>query len=124
MSYKWSKIYTVNIDDIIENVCREANLDILLHNSKTKSTLSKYGNLEVFKLHGCVNNPSEGVTFSTQQYIDSMIKSSDFRFTSLSLDMLTRPVIIVGATFDEINIDYYLKIYENAGYSSLRGSIF
>ena len=38
--------------------------------------------------------------------------------------MQNKPIIIVGATFDEINIDYYLKLYENAGYTSLRGKLF
>lgn len=124
INYNWQKIYTVNIDDLVEKIYFENGSDISLQNSKVKSTVHKYGAVEILKLHGCVNNPSEGVTFSTQQYIDSMIRDRDYRFTSLSLDMQSKPIIIVGATFDEINIDYYLKLYENAGYTSLRGNLF
>ncbi len=124
LSYNWSKIYTVNIDDIIEKVYSDNGVEILLQNSKIKSTLNKVGVTEVIKLHGCVNNPSDGVTFSTQQYIESMLRGNDYRFRSLGLDMQNRPIIILGATFDEINIDYYLRLYENAGYTTLRGNIF
>lgn len=123
-NYNWNKIYTVNIDDIIETVYTHNQREIHLQNSKVKSSLQKKNAVEVIKLHGCINNPSEGITFSTQQYIDSMIRDRDYRFTSLSLDMQDKPIIIVGATFDEINIDYYLKLYENAGYTSLRGKLF
>jgi len=39
--YNWSKIYTVNIDDIIEKVYSQTKREIHLQNSKVKSTLQK-----------------------------------------------------------------------------------
>jgi len=121
--YPWRKIYTTNIDDIVENVYRTNKFDLKIQNSSRKSTLSKESCTEYIKLHGCVNNPSEGYIFSSEEYIDSIQYSNDYKFNSLSLDMQKENFIFVGTTFDEFNIDYYLKLYENMGYSSSKGQL-
>lgn len=121
--YPWRKIYTSNIDDIVENVYRINKFDLKIQNISRQSTLSKKSSTEYIKLHGCVNNPSEGYIFSTEEYIDSIQYSHDYKFNSLSLDMQKENFIFVGTTFDEFNIDYYLKLYENMGYSSSRGQL-
>lgn len=119
-NYPWRRIYTTNIDDLVENIFRKNNKDLLKQNSRRKSTLANE-NTEYIKLHGCVDNPSEGYTFSSEEYIDSIQRSNDYRFSSLSLDMQTQNFIFIGTNFDEFNIDYYLKLYENAGYYSSKG---
>ncbi len=121
--YSWKKIYTTNIDDLVENVYKKNRLELKIQNTSRKSTLIK-NSTEYIKLHGCVNNPSEGYTFSSEEYIDSMQRQLDYRFNSLSFDMQTDNFIFIGTSFDEINIDYYLKLYENAGFNSSRGQLF
>lgn len=120
--YPWRKIYTTNIDDIIETIYKENKKDILVQNLYRKSTLNK-DCTEYLKLHGCVNNPSEGIVFSTDEYIDSMTRPKDYRFNSLCLDINSEDFIFIGSEFEEVNIDYYLKLYENSGYKSSRGKI-
>lgn len=122
--YPWKKIYTTNIDDIIETVFNNGKKGLLVQNFKRRSTLKLDDKTEYIKLHGCVNNPSENLTFSTKSYLDSMVLTKDYRFNSLSLDMLSEPIIFVGHDYSEINIDYYLKLYENSGYQSSRGKLF
>lgn len=121
--YNWRKIFTTNIDDVVENVYRKNRFDLRIQNTRRKSTLLKEGT-EYIKLHGCVNNPSEGYTFGSEDYINSMQSHQDYRFNSLSFDMQTENLIFVGTSFDEINIDYYLKLYENTGYYSSKGQLF
>lgn len=53
-----------------------------------------------------------------------MQRTLDYRFSNLALDMQTESFIFVGTNFDEINIDYYLKLYQNAGFYSSRGQLF
>lgn len=121
--YHWRKIYTTNIDDIVENIYRENNFDLKVQNSGRLSTSSKKDRTEYIKLHGCVNNPSAGYTFSSEEYIDSTLRSQDYRFNSLCLDMQTGNFILIGTNFDEFNIDFYLKLYENTGYYSSKGHL-
>lgn len=122
-NYSWKKIYTTNIDDIVETCYGETDQQLLIQNFKRRSTIQPKGKIELIKLHGCVNNPSEGLTFSTKSYLDTMLLTKDYRFNSLSLDMHSESIIFVGHDFSEFNIDFYLKLYENSGYQSSKGKL-
>ena len=122
-NYFWKRIYTTNIDDLVENVFRLTGKEITVQQYVRKFTYKKDNSTEYFKLHGSVNNPSEGFTFSTDDYVDSILQSKDYRFSSLSSDMHSEHFILLGSNFEEINLDYYLKLYENTGYASSRGKI-
>lgn len=120
--FSWRKIYSTNIDDIIESIYRDRNKELLIQNFSRKSTLNK-DCTEYLKLHGCVNNPSEGIVFSTEEYVESMARPKDYRFNSLCMDINSEDFIFIGSEFEEINIDYYLKLYESSGYTSSRGKL-
>ena len=120
--YNWKKIYTTNIDDIIETVYRQNKVDLLIQNQYRKSTLSKTCT-EYLKLHGCVNNTEGGVVFGTDEYLESMVKNKDYRFNSLVFDISSENFIFVGSEFEEINIEYYFKLYESTGYKSSKGNL-
>lgn len=122
-NFPWKKIYTTNIDDVVETSYANKEKRLLIQNHHRRSTLKANGDTEYIKLHGCVNNPAEGLTFSIKSYLDTMITTKDYRFNSLSLDMHSEAIIFVGHDFNEINIDYYLKLYENSGYQSSRGKL-
>lgn len=122
-NYFWKKIYSTNIDDIVENVYAKNEKDIVVQQYTRKYTHKKDKATEYYKLHGSVNNPSEGFTFSTDEYVETMIQSRDYRFSSLSSDMHSENFIFLGSNFEEINLDYYFKLYENTGYTSSRGKI-
>lgn len=62
--YPWRKIYTTNIDDIIETIYKKEKKELLVQNYRRRSTLRLNGKIEYIKLHGCVNNPSENLTFT------------------------------------------------------------
>ncbi|MBS1928221.1 MAG: SIR2 family protein [Bacteroidetes bacterium] len=123
-SYYWKKIYSTNIDDLVEKVFEHNQKDLVVQQYVRKFTHKKDSATEYYKLHGSVNNPSEGYVFSTDEYVDSMVHSKDFRFSSLSSDMHSENFIFVGSNFDEINLDYYLRLYENTGYASTRGKLY
>jgi len=123
-NYYWRKIYTTNIDDIVEEVYKKNDKDLIVQQYKRKNTYKNDKATEYFKLHGSVNNPSEGYVFSTEEYIGSMLLANDYRFSSLATDMNSEHIIFIGSNFDEINLDYYLKLYENTGYASSKGRLF
>lgn len=120
-NYHWRKIYTTNIDDLIEHVFLEKGEALNVQNSKNRLDFPDGGKsnvCEYVKLHGCVNNPDEDFTFSTKEYVTSMQAQQDYRFSEFCEDILSSNIILVGTAFDEINIDYFLQLYENAGRSN------
>jgi len=121
--HNWKKIYTTNIDDVIEESYKNPHRELLIQNFKRRSTIELGNKLEYIKLHGCVNNPSEGLTFSTRNYLDTMITVHDYRFSSLMLDMHSETIIFLGHAYNDFNIDFYLKLYENSGFKSSKGRL-
>lgn len=124
--YYWRKIYTTNIDDLVENVFKNTGKALYVQNSRIRVNFQQKnqpGACEYLKLHGCVNNEKEGFTFSTKEYVTSMQTREDYRFNEFCRDIQFENFIFIGTAFDEINIDYFLQLYENAGYSS-RGQLF
>lgn len=113
--YDWSKIYTLNIDDLVENIYASEGKSILVQNEKSIKTNSK-GLPELFKLHGCVNKRENGFVFSSDEYI-SMIENADFKMKEFANDYYKNDVIFVGTELDEDDIAYILKNYLTSGFT-------
>ena len=82
--YNWTKIYTLNIDDLIENIYEHEKKSILVQNEKSIKNNDEIVT-ELYKLHGCVNKPENGFIFSTDEYT-SMIENADFRMKEFAND--------------------------------------
>lgn len=121
--YNWKHIYTTNIDDIVETVYNKNQVDIILEHFKRPSTIKNDKATIYYKIHGSVLNQSEGYTFSIDDYVNTMINSSDHRIGSLMTDIQRETFIFLGSEYDEIDIDYFLKLYEKTSYSSSRGKL-
>lgn len=122
--YPWSKIFSTNIDDVIENVYTQSNQDLIIQNSKYCSTKSNKNCPELFKLHGCVNNINEGIIFDEEEYINSILDIKDYRFGVLAVEIQNRDFIFVGSNYDDFNIKYYLNLYASTTFTSARGKLF
>lgn len=112
--YNWTKIYTLNIDDLIENIYEHEKKTILVQNEKSIKNNDEIVT-ELYKLHGCVNKPENGFIFSTDEYI-SMIENADFRMKEFANDYYKNDIIFIGTELDEDDISYILKNYLSAGY--------
>ena len=75
-SYQWKRIYTVNIDDLVEKIYSNNTCPILVQN-KSKEQLCD-DCVEYIKLHGCVNAPEEPIVFSKSEYTES-IKERNYK---------------------------------------------
>lgn len=107
-SFPWHRIYTLNIDDLLEEAVPKGRLNVL-NSSRPQSSVNPKG-IEYIKLHGCVRNHSEGFVFSDTEYVSRMAGNLDCRYARLVEDMLTRPIVFIGATGDERDIDFYLTV--------------
>ena len=120
--FNWKRVYTTNIDDLYENASNQDSL--LVQNMPTRRESFSGKKIEYIKLHGCVRNPSGGIVFSRQDYIDSMLKSQDYRFNMFGQDIQTEDFIFIGTEMDEFNLDYYLKLFESVQGQSTNGQLF
>lgn len=118
----WKRIYTVNIDDVFENAVQKGT--IVVQNSASQFSYTRAKNKEYIKLHGCVRNRSERIVFSNQQYVDSMLNSTDYRFSSFARDMQIENFVIVGTEMNEINLDYYLSLFSQVSGKTSHGQLF
>lgn len=118
----WKKIYTVNIDDVFENASEKGSL--IVQNDVKQFSYSRANQREYIKLHGCVRNRSGKFVFSNQQYVDSMLNSTDYRFSSFARDMQIENFVIVGTEMNEINLDYYLTLFSSVSDKTSHGQLF
>lgn len=56
--YKWNKIYTLNIDDLVEYVFRKRSIELKVWNNDHDDRGNDKSRTTLEKLHGCVNNHS------------------------------------------------------------------
>jgi len=59
VDYPWRRIYTVNIDDLVENIYEENDKEYSCISS-SKDIPRKSENMELIKLHGSVRKPGDG----------------------------------------------------------------
>lgn len=118
----WKKIYTVNIDDVVENAV--PNGYFIVQNSDRQYSYTRAKQKEYIKLHGCVRNRSGKFVFSSQQYVDSMLHSTDYRFNSFAQDMQVENFVVVGTEMNEINLDYYLELFSSVSDRTAHGQMF
>lgn len=112
-AYEWKRIYTVNIDDLVENIYRIKQVKITVQNRQKEKNVET--ETELVKLHGCVNAPDEPVTFSNNEYT-TLIKDKNFKLDKLMTDIMRQNVIFIGANLNERDIDFYISQYESAGF--------
>ena len=118
----WRKIYTINIDDVIENSVPKGYL--IVQNTERPFSYTRAKQKEYIKLHGCVRNRSGNLVFSNQQYVDSMLHSTDYRFNSFAQDMQIENFVVVGTEMNEINLDYYLRLFSSVSSKTSHGQLF
>lgn len=113
VKYPWKDIYTVNIDDLVENIYKCTGNSIKVQN-KQKLLINSNGT-QLYKLHGCVNNSDEYFVFSEEDYRELTARKLDAKLNKFTNDLQKDNVIFIGASMDEPDIHHYLKVYEDAG---------
>lgn len=113
IKYPWKDIYTVNIDDLVENIYAKNNKTLLVQNKQ--NLIINDEEVQLFKLHGCVKCIHEGIVFSEEEYRELTTRILDAKLNKFISDIQRENVILVGASLDEPDIHFYLQKYEDAG---------
>ena len=103
--YQWSTIFTLNIDDLVENIYEN---QISVQNYK-KTKQASYPILS--KLHGSVNEPLNGFVFSSEEYRNNII-FDNWCNLSFGVDYCRNDVIFLGTEFQEEDIIALLEKFE------------
>ncbi|MBP3819591.1 MAG: SIR2 family protein [Butyrivibrio sp.] len=100
--FDWKRIYTLNVDNLLEQVFRDKDISIFYTDKPEKVGR---GTLEIIKLHGDAYRNPEQITFSTSDYLTN-VRLRDVRFEKLTNDLKTDNIMFLGTSLsDEIDFD-------------------
>jgi hypothetical protein len=114
--YRWRSIYTVNIDDIVEQIFKINRLQLKIYDKKRNPTIfdNSEKDTSLYKLHGSITNKEEGYVFSKSEYDDFSNDTTDYRLMKFIVSLHEKPLIVIGTEFDEIELDSLLNLYRRA----------
>lgn len=102
LSMPWLRVYTLNIDDlmdkVVDNYLPSRGANVISAMSDNITMLSN-DNLDIFHLNGNLDDIPYKVTFSRTQYAERI--GQDPFYNQLAADLLTRSVIFIGSSLEE-----------------------
>jgi hypothetical protein len=106
----WSRVYTLNIDDALENAYSggkiQQTVEPITH--KTPYTNAQDVNqLQIIHVHGWARAPEDGYVFSLADYVGTMGPGSPW-INVLAQTIATEPFIIAGTSLEEPDLEYFL----------------
>lgn len=122
--FPWAKIYTVNIDDLLERTADQVfspGYLQLVNAPHLKADELKSG-IPYIKLHGCINNFSGGFVFGKSEYAAKTAENNDRRYGDLTYDLGQYDFVFIGTAMDESDIDFYLELHGNC--KTAQGNMF
>lgn len=108
----WARIYTTNIDDLIERVYSRGavqNLRSIVCPAPFVEADEFYANVQCVHLHGMVTDYSKPLTFTTEQYGDQTARGNVW-YEQLIDDLMSKSVIFVGTRLNEPPFYHYLRL--------------
>lgn len=122
-NYKWSKIFTLNIDCLLEYIYQERSIPYKVWNRDNDDRRNNNSDTLIIKLHGCVNNKDNGYIFDEQEYIDFWNEDNcflrDFGDAYSKGDM-----IFIGTEFQEEDLKTIISKYSAKGFDSSGNNYF
>lgn len=114
-TYPWEKIFTVNIDDLIENIYLKQGNQINIWNKDNDNKKHCPNHPTLIKLHGCVANPKEGYVFDDDEY--KLFLNDDNYLISEFADAYSKnDIIFLGTEFNEEDLSNIITKYSMKGY--------
>ena len=106
----WKRIFTFNIDDVVEALYdqerREQRL-VLLNFASTFEPDTHLSELQCVHLHGYVGRPADGFVFSHTEYVRRLNWNNPWMML-LSEILPSESFIIAGTSFNEVDLEYYI----------------
>ncbi|WP_316195674.1 MULTISPECIES: SIR2 family protein [unclassified Bradyrhizobium] len=109
-TFIWSRIYTLNIDDALENAYTVNGSQQIIESLTHKSPYVNSDDVNLLKIihvHGWARKPGDGYVFSLADYANSMGPGSAW-INVLAQTIATQPFIIAGTSLEEPDLEYFL----------------
>lgn len=115
LRFAWHRIYTLNIDDCLENVPRKDRAQRIQTINRNDPVEEKrnFDTLEIVHLNGYVKNLDKGIVFTPTQYRAEIRKSSTW-YAKCALDFLDRVFVFIGTSLNEPVFDAHVEELTNA----------
>lgn len=108
----WDRIYTTNIDDVIENSYRAGavqTLDSLTCPAPYQEQDQFYEHVQCIHLHGSVLDFSKPLTFTLEEFAEQTAKPNPWYQTMIA-NMLSKSFIFIGARLSDPPYYHYLRL--------------
>ncbi len=123
----WRKIYTINIDDVVQKVYLRNNKklrELIFPKDEFKERDQSLEYTSIIHLHGKLPCNPEDVVFSTKQYAKASLTDQPL-YSQFVYDYATRPTIFIGTDLNEPIFERYIEARENKnGYGESRPKSF
>lgn len=123
VDYKWDRIFTLNVDDLVENIYEEVSIPLLTWKGEKADRRNNNNNTILIKLHGCVRSLKYRYVFDDDEYADFYNQTSfllrDFADAYVKGDM-----IFLGTEFQESDLRQIINRYKNSGYNTSANNYF
>ena len=114
-NYKWDKIFTLNIDCLLEYILEQNGVPYKVWNRDNDDRRNDNSDTLIIKLHGCVKNDKAGYIFDEQEYINFL--NDDDCFSRDFGDAYSKgDVIFIGTEFQEDDLKTIINKYGSKGY--------
>jgi tetratricopeptide (TPR) repeat protein len=119
-SFLWKRIYTTNIDDLLNNAMNKCTKPIQSfvyknYRDRFESVTRDLNETQVVNLHGSVRKSSAGFIFGAKEYA-SAVKENLSWHLKYSEDYAEGSFIFVGSQLIESDLDIYTSYREEMGY--------
>jgi len=114
-AYNWQSIFTLNVDDLVENIYRIQDQSLNVWNKSSYGKRKDFKAPTLIKLHGCINDINSGLIFDDDEY-RSFTASQDCLLKEFAHEFISNDVILLGTEFQEEDLQIAIKIYEQSGY--------
>lgn len=125
-NFYWRRVYSLNIDDAMEESYLSPDAkqksDPLTHKSSF-ANFTDVDSLQIVHIHGWSGRPEDGYVFSLAEYASSMGPGSAWMHV-LSQTVATEPFIIAGTNLEEPDLEYFLAGRQSEGVRRDRGPSF
>lgn len=123
----WHKIYTINIDDVIQKIYSKSNKklkELIFPIDEYKERDQSLELTSIIHLHGKLPCNPEDVVFSTKQYAKASLTNQPL-YSQFVYDYATRPTIFIGTDLNEPIFEKYIEAREDKdGYRESRPKSF
>lgn len=111
LNYEWRFIFTLNIDDLVENIYNDSQKSLEVWNLGKSGSRDNPGVPLLVKLHGCVSDIGKGFIFDTKEY-NQFIADQNALLKTFGHEFLQNDAIIIGTEFQEYDLKIVLDIYK------------